>query len=161
MAAACRRREQHVCLGSRCQRSCGLAWKDIASHHFQRCRVLVALQMLWMVPVLYFSDDILIGIGQDAEVAARAGEYIRASLWGLFAFFQYEATRKYLQNREDRVRLGFALQGRTCWGPEVAGASSWGCWVVGLSGGGGKERPTHTTQTRQDLPGTGLTRLRF
>merc|ERR1719401_1933813 len=56
-----------------------------------------------MIPLLWFSEDWLNLIHQDSEVAKDAGDYNRASLWGLFAIFQFEAARKFLQNRGNAV----------------------------------------------------------
>lgn len=76
---------------------------ELSCYYFQRCRVLMALQLIWMVPLLWFSGDLLALIHEDRDVALKAGEYNRASVFGLFAIFQFEASRKFLQNREDAV----------------------------------------------------------
>jgi len=81
----------------------GARQHELSCQHLQRCRVLVTLQLVWMIPALWFSGDLLALVHQSPEVAARAGEYNRASVFGFFAFFQYESTRKFLQNREDVV----------------------------------------------------------
>jgi len=72
----------------------------LCCHHFQRCRVLVTLQLFWMVPLLWNSESLLLFVHQDPDVAYHAGTYNRASVWGLFAAFQTEATRRFLQNRQ-------------------------------------------------------------
>lgn len=81
----------------------GARQHELSVQHLQRCRVLVTLQLLWMIPLLWFSGEILAVVHQNAEVAAKAGAYNRASIFGLFAVFQFEASRKFLQNREDVI----------------------------------------------------------
>lgn len=77
----------------------GAGQHEVTCYYLQRCRVIVALQLVWMIPLLWFSQEWLTAIHQDAEVARDAGEYNRASVWGLFAVFQFEAMRHFLQNR--------------------------------------------------------------
>lgn len=81
----------------------GAQQHQLCCHYFQRCRVLMTLQLVWMVPVLWFSETWLTAIHQDAAVSQLAGRYNRASVWGLFALFQFEAQRKFLQNRGKAV----------------------------------------------------------
>lgn len=68
--------------------------------YFQRARVLSTLQLAWIVPVLMFSERILLAIGQDASVAKYAGHYNMASAPFLFAFFQQCAIQGLLRNLE-------------------------------------------------------------
>lgn len=77
----------------------GAGQHDRCCHHLQRARILVTMQLVWMVPVLWYSEELLLAIRQDPEVAHHAALYIRATIPGLFAFFQFEATRKFLINR--------------------------------------------------------------
>ena len=46
--------------------------------------------------LLYFSDDILIMIGQSKETAIIAGSYLRVVLPGIWAFCQTELLRRFL-----------------------------------------------------------------
>lgn len=77
----------------------GAGQRRLCAHYLQRSRVCVTLQLVWMVPALWFSHQILQAIGQDANVAAYAGEYNRASVWGLFFWFQFESVRRFLTNQ--------------------------------------------------------------
>mmetsp|Transcript_114058 Transcript_114058/g.362628 ORF Transcript_114058/g.362628 Transcript_114058/m.362628 type:complete len:511 (+) Transcript_114058:95-1627(+) len=79
----------------------GAGRHEVTCHCLQRCRIILTLQLIWMVPLLWFSGNWLHFIHQDPEVARDAGEYNRASVWGLFAVFQFEAGMKFLQNRND------------------------------------------------------------
>lgn len=72
---------------------------DSCCHALQRARLIMTLQLAWMVPLLYFSEDLLLAIRQDPNVARHAGDYNRISLLGLWALFQHEASRKFLINR--------------------------------------------------------------
>lgn len=67
--------------------------------HLQRCRALSALQLLWMVPLLCFSEALLVALRQDPAVARHAQEYNRASALGLFAVLQFAASGGYLRSR--------------------------------------------------------------
>lgn len=75
----------------------------LSCYYLQRCRVLVTLQLFWMVPVLYYADRILIFTGQDPEVSMHAGHYCRATSIGLFFMFQNTATTSFLKNRGNLV----------------------------------------------------------
>ncbi|CAE8629329.1 unnamed protein product [Polarella glacialis] len=72
---------------------------DLCAVYLQRCRVLMSIQLIWMVPLLWFSEAILVGMGQDVRVATHAGSYNRATVFGLFFIFQFQAVQKYLQNQ--------------------------------------------------------------
>lgn len=72
---------------------------DLCCAYLQRARILVTLQLAWMIPVLWFSEDWLVAIGQQKEVAHWAAEYNEIAVFGLFGVFQFETQRKFLQNR--------------------------------------------------------------
>lgn len=72
----------------------------LCCHYLQRCRVLVTVQLVWMLPLLFKTEWLLLLIRQDAEVACHAAAYNRASAIGLFAYFQDSAIRGFLQNRQ-------------------------------------------------------------
>jgi len=55
--------------------------------------------MLWIAPLLYFTEDILLTIGQDATVSKFSGDYNRIALMGLPGVFMYEAYSRFLMNR--------------------------------------------------------------
>lgn len=79
--------------------SFGAGQHKVSCFYLQRCRILVTLQLLWIVPVLCFTKDLLELVGQDKDVAIAAGHYNRASVIGLLGIFQWEANKKFLQNR--------------------------------------------------------------
>jgi len=79
----------------------GAQQHELACHQLQRCRALLTMQLAWMTPVFYYTEDFLLYIGQEPDVARHAGDYTRAAIFGLFAIFQSEATRKFLINREN------------------------------------------------------------
>jgi len=51
----------------------------LACINYQRARMVTALQCLWVVPLLCFSEVWMTAIGQDPIVAKFAGEYTRAA----------------------------------------------------------------------------------
>lgn len=79
--------------------ACGAKQTELAIHILQRCRLIVALQFIWILPLLWSAGDILRMAGQDAEVSTKANSYTRIVVFGLFASMQFESIRKFLQNR--------------------------------------------------------------
>jgi len=77
----------------------GAGQHNLSVLYYQRCRLLLAVQLVWMIPVLSFSEEILVFIHQDTEVARDAGRYNSASVYGLLAIFQFEVGRKFFQNQ--------------------------------------------------------------
>lgn len=69
----------------------------------ERGRLIALSQFIWIAPVLCFTEDILVGLGQDPTVAAEAGSYNRAALLGLPGIFMGEAYRSFLTNRSHVV----------------------------------------------------------
>ncbi|CAE8711859.1 unnamed protein product, partial [Polarella glacialis] len=78
----------------------GAGQYGMCASYLQRCRVIVTLQLAWMGPLLWYSEALLLAIGQDATVSMHAGAYNRITLFGLFFAFQAEAIRKYLLNQD-------------------------------------------------------------
>jgi len=76
----------------------GAGQRRLCCHYLQRCRVLVTLQLVWMIPFLWFTDTWLILLGQDAQVARYATQYNQVTAFGLFFIFQYECTSVFLCN---------------------------------------------------------------
>jgi len=76
---------------------------DLCCTYLQRGRVIVALQLVWMVPILFFSHTWLLWLRQDSAVASYAQSYNRATCVGLIFYFQFEASRRFLQNRGNAV----------------------------------------------------------
>eukprot|EP00435_Cladocopium_sp_Y103_P021531 s845_g5.t1 len=52
-------------------------------HYLQRSRVIGTLQLVWMFPILWFSNDLLIAVGQHPDVAKHACNYNRVAAFGL------------------------------------------------------------------------------
>jgi len=55
--------------------------------------------MVSLIPIailFYFSDDILIGIGQDAEISTIARNFCVLTLPGVAAMSLFDAQRRYL-----------------------------------------------------------------
>jgi len=77
----------------------GAGQNNLSVLYYQRCRLLLAAQLVWMIPVLSYSEEILVFIHQDTEVARDAGRYNSASVYGLLAVFQFEVGRKFFQNQ--------------------------------------------------------------
>jgi len=77
----------------------GAGDEKLAAAYLQRCRCIVTLQLVWMIPFLFFSEQLLVMIGQDPEVAANAGAYNKISCWGFFWFFNMYATMSWLRAR--------------------------------------------------------------
>lgn len=76
----------------------GAGERELCCMHLQRGRAISAAQLLWMVPLLWFTAPVLELLQQDAAVAAHAQAYNRATIPGLLFFFQFEAARKFLIN---------------------------------------------------------------
>ncbi|CAJ1444784.1 unnamed protein product [Effrenium voratum] len=77
----------------------GAGNKSAACEHFQRGRFIAMLQLLWIIPVLFCSESILIRLGQSPDVASLAAAYNRTTAPALFFYFQYQALAKFLQNQ--------------------------------------------------------------
>ncbi|CAJ1407598.1 unnamed protein product [Effrenium voratum] len=73
--------------------------QSAACEHFQRGRFIAMLQLLWIIPVLFCSESILIRLGQSPDVASLAAAYNRTTAPALFFYFQYQALAKFLQNQ--------------------------------------------------------------
>lgn len=135
--------------------ACGAKQQQLAIHIFQRCRVIVALQLVWMLPLLWFAGDLLHMVGQDAEVASHTSSYTRVVVLGLFASMQFESIRKFLENRGEPVvpfiicgvasalHVGwcYLFIGQLRWGNAGAGCAqvSLASWCLRASRNGPKE----------------------
>ena len=82
---------------------------ELCCVHLQRGRAVTAVQLLWMAPLLWFSQPVLELLQQDAKISAHAAAYNRATLPGLVCYFQFEATRKFLINFGGDVRWPAAM----------------------------------------------------
>merc|ERR1712232_1048485 len=63
--------------------------------YLQRGRVLAALQMIWILPIMYCTEPILLLVGQKAEVARNAAAYNRRAALGMISFLQFQAGSKF------------------------------------------------------------------
>jgi len=77
----------------------GAGSQDVACEHFQRGRFIATLQLVWIIPILLCSAQLLLLLGQNAEVAQLAANYNRTTAPALFCLFQYQALAKFLQNQ--------------------------------------------------------------
>lgn len=77
----------------------GAGQHQLCIHYLQRSRVIGALQLVWMFPILWFSDDLLIAVGQHEDVAKHACNYNRVAAFGLFFLFQHSNTLAFLRNK--------------------------------------------------------------
>lgn len=57
---------------------------------------IVGVTMILLLPVIFFSTELLILCKQDPLVALHAGQYLQAGTLGLVAICMYEALRKFL-----------------------------------------------------------------
>lgn len=76
---------------------------QLCCYYLQRCRVILTLQLLWVAPVLWYSEHILVLMRQDPEIAKAASAYNRAALFGLFAMFYTTASVSFMRNRGDAL----------------------------------------------------------
>jgi len=77
----------------------GAGQHELSIAYLQRSRVLVTLQLLWMVPLLWFSKEWLVVLRQHQEVSHLASQYNRAALLGLVGMLQFEANQVFLRNK--------------------------------------------------------------
>jgi len=71
---------------------------EATGRHLMACKMVVLVYMFVAYTVLYFSESLLILLGQDPLVAQHAGSYNRASLCGLLFYVYVLVLRQYLQN---------------------------------------------------------------
>jgi len=77
-----------------------------AGHHekcaylLQRCRVVICLNLIWMLPILWWSKEILVFLGQNPVVATNASHYNKMSGFGIFGCLQGFANQTFLRNRK-------------------------------------------------------------
>ncbi|CAE7192210.1 DTX33, partial [Symbiodinium natans] len=76
----------------------GAGQHSLCVQYLQRSRVLCTLQLIWMIPLLWFSDSILVAVGQHPDVARHAASYNRVAAFGLFSQFQWQGILAYLRN---------------------------------------------------------------
>lgn len=74
----------------------GAQQKELCCYYLQRCRVVVTMQLIWMAPLLWYSESILLAMRQDPQVAHFSGAYNRASVFGLWPFFQLQTIRRFM-----------------------------------------------------------------
>jgi MATE family multidrug resistance protein len=79
----------------------GAGQHDLCIAYFQRARVISSMQMIWILPIMFFTEPILLAIGQDPIVAANAAQYNMRAGPGIFCIIQGQAVAKFLTNRKD------------------------------------------------------------
>jgi len=67
--------------------------------YLARGRNVINMFFLLVAPILFYSDEILILLGQDEIMAHHVNEYNRASLIGVWFFLQADASRRFLQSK--------------------------------------------------------------
>ena len=67
---------------------------------------VVALYCLCVIPLLWFTEALLLMVGQDEEVAALAGTYMRVAQWSMFPLILWWSLRGFLTVIE-RTRVVF------------------------------------------------------
>mmetsp|Transcript_90895 Transcript_90895/g.261946 ORF Transcript_90895/g.261946 Transcript_90895/m.261946 type:complete len:505 (-) Transcript_90895:101-1615(-) len=74
----------------------GAGQERLACVYVQRARLILLLQMIWIWPLLTWSDRWLIAIGQDPVVSRYAAEYNAMSAPFLVCWFHSSTTRRFL-----------------------------------------------------------------
>jgi len=69
---------------------------SLACAYLQQGRVIAAVQLIWILPVLVWSDKLLVALGQDPTVARYAAEYNTAAAPFLFFWFYSSGLRRFL-----------------------------------------------------------------
>jgi MATE family multidrug resistance protein len=81
---------------------CSQAWtgardRTLVGVHLQRGLCILGLMFIPIAVVWWKSEDILLSMNQDPELAYLAGLFLRSLLLGAPAFIAFEATKKFLQ----------------------------------------------------------------
>ncbi|KAJ1833126.1 ethionine resistance protein [Coemansia sp. RSA 2706] len=71
--------------------------KTLVGLHFQRGVVAVVLHLIPVSVIFLNMESMMLLLGQDADVAALCGEYMRVFLPGVLPWALYECTKRYLQ----------------------------------------------------------------
>lgn len=79
----------------------GAGRNDLVINYFQRARLISSLQMIWILPIMFFTEPILTALGQDPEVAANAAQYNMRAGPGIFCIIQFQAASKFQTNRQN------------------------------------------------------------
>lgn len=73
--------------------------RQLSTEYLQRGRIIVTLQLVWMVPLLCLSHHWLLMLQQPPEVSELAADYNRAAVIGLVGMFQFEANQVFMRNQ--------------------------------------------------------------
>jgi len=77
----------------------GAGYHILSCRYFQQCRMLLMAQLLWIAPLFWWSQEILILVGQQPEAAAEAASYCRVAILGVALYFQTCCALFFLKNR--------------------------------------------------------------
>ncbi|KAI9258805.1 mate-domain-containing protein [Phascolomyces articulosus] len=77
--------------------------KTMVGVYFQRVYSVLIIWSILMGIVLYNGTSILIALGQEPELAAFAGSYIRCIFPGAIIYVTFDAHRKYLQSQGETI----------------------------------------------------------
>ncbi|KAI9482243.1 hypothetical protein BX667DRAFT_494043 [Coemansia mojavensis] len=74
--------------------------KTLVGFHCQRGLIAAFTHLLVVAPILWYSESILLIIGQNPEVAYLSGLYLRIRSLDDFPWSIFEACKRYLQAQE-------------------------------------------------------------
>ena len=83
-------------LDTLCTHAFGNKNNYLAGWYYNRAQVIWTLLYIPQAILLFFSDDLLIWVGQSEETSVIAGDYLRVVLPGIWAFCQTELLRRFL-----------------------------------------------------------------
>lgn len=94
--------------------------RDVRRTVRQACWSSAAICLpIWMI--LWFSEPILLALGQDPRLSADAAHFLRIAMWGLFPFLIYIVLRYYVSALEKPLwglivtMAGVAFNAAACW----------------------------------------------
>eukprot|EP01125_Pyxidicula_operculata_P000727 TRINITY_DN1067_c0_g1_i3.p1 TRINITY_DN1067_c0_g1~~TRINITY_DN1067_c0_g1_i3.p1 ORF type:complete len:402 (-),score=50.04 TRINITY_DN1067_c0_g1_i3:32-1237(-) len=76
---------------------------------FQTSLLVVTLSSIPIGILLYYTEEIFIAMAQNERIAELSGEYVRYLIIGMWPFFMYWCTMRYLQNQ--RIMLPSMIVG--------------------------------------------------
>jgi len=79
-----------------CSQAFGMGKFEMVGVYHMRGRFVVSMLMIPLIFIFAFSDQILIGIKQDASISHYAQVYVCVMIPGSWAMTQFDACRKFL-----------------------------------------------------------------
>ena len=65
--------------------------------HMNRARVVVSLILVPVIMLFIWIDNVLVSLGQDAEISKIARDYCVWTIPGWFCLVQFDCTKRFLQ----------------------------------------------------------------